>query len=206
MSEPTVASLQKKIQQGSLLQDYIEGQVTGFDHIINSHATRYGRNMIQLSLPTAPDIAGLERSDAQRVLYAHLIGIYCRRGFDARLKMDEVRATLLLFFDVVIEASVDASMSRLLQARDVNPSTAEGNTLYKGLMGGTEPLRRDVPREASSWLHLPQRPIESSLGPAAAVPAPPARPMRAPDPPKDTRRGGAGGHRSVKVAAGADRV
>jgi len=185
-SAPTVADLQKKIHQGSGIQEYIDGQVTGFDHIINAHPTRYGRNVIKLPLPTAPDIAGLDRSDAQRALYAQLIAVYCARGFDARIQMDRIRAYLLLFFDVAIEASVDRAMSRLVGAREVSPD-GNGAKMYESLMNGTAPLRKEVPHEVSKWLHLPQRPAESSLGPAAAAPAPKARPMRPPDPPKERK-------------------
>lgn len=189
MSVPTVKTLQERVQQGPALQDYLEGQLNNFDRIINAHPTTYGRNMIRLELPTAPDIAGLERSDAQRVLYAQLAAIYCKRGFDARVSVQKTRSTLFLFFDVKISAEVDASLSRFLHSRTVD----EGSDQFRALAGNREPLRRDVPGETAKWMYPGRRPAESRLGPAAPRPVAVPKPMKAPPAPKSSSKGGAGG-------------
>jgi hypothetical protein len=105
-----------------LIRDLVRDQRVVIDAKLSSAPKKWGRNVIAHDLPMTFSIPGLERKDAQRLVYSALVLDLDERGFSTMICPTDTHATLYIAFEVNFGVGEVSAMDALLAARTLPPA------------------------------------------------------------------------------------
>lgn len=86
---------------------------------LGRHPKQWGRNVMPFTLPVNFNFSGLERKDAQRVVYVAVARSLEDRGFTVRLAIDETTCTIFIEWVSDINEKEVAEMNQYLKQRQI---------------------------------------------------------------------------------------
>lgn len=97
--------------------------------IIDDHLSRadrtWGRNILAHELPTNLSFPGLEKKDAQRIIYSAIIRSLQERGFGVRLLLETDRTVLYAEWVTDLNTEEIAAMNRLISSVCIDSGEVE---------------------------------------------------------------------------------
>jgi hypothetical protein len=79
----------------------------------------WGRNVISHDIPMLPPMLGLDKKDAQRIVYTAILRSFDRRGFETRILIEENITTIYVAYVTDLDTVEVEAMNALLRARRV---------------------------------------------------------------------------------------
>ena len=142
-----------------LIRDLVRDQRVVIDAKLSSAPKKWGRNVVAHDLPMTFSIPGLERKDAQRLVYSALVLDLDERGFSTMICPTDTHATLYIAFEVNFGVGEVSAMDTLLAARTLPPARVADWIAGRG--GPERPLvRLNVPSGAPDG--VPDLPLGAS--------------------------------------------
>ena len=122
-----------------LIRDLVRDQRVVIDAKLSAAPKKWGRNVVAHDLPMTFNIPGLERKDAQRLVYSALVLDLDARGFATMLCPTDTYATLYIAFDVNFGVGEVSAMDALLAARTLPPTRIAEWIAGRGPAGAAGP-------------------------------------------------------------------
>ena len=114
----TAKQLSKSGAKGKDLDGIVREQLLIIDDHLQRADRTWGRNVIAHDLPTSFSFPGLEKRDAQRIIYATIIRSLRERGFSVRLLLEVEHTVLYIEWVTDLNAEeVDAMNCLIRQVR-----------------------------------------------------------------------------------------
>lgn len=117
--------LSKSGARGRELDGFVSEQLQLIDAKLLRHVRVWGRNTISHDLPIVIPIPGMEKADAQRIVYTAIVRSLEERGFETRLLLEDERSTLFAAWMTDLETSEVEAMNSLIRARRLAPAEVE---------------------------------------------------------------------------------
>lgn len=114
------------------------------DVALGRHPKGWGRNVMPFDLPVNFNFSGLERKDAQRVVYVAVAQSLEERGFTVKILIEETICTMFIEWVSDIDTKEIAEMNRFLEQRQIVGNEVQG-FLDKRRRKAADPTQR-VPR------------------------------------------------------------
>jgi hypothetical protein len=111
----TAKQLSKSGAKGKDLDSIVREQLLIIDDRLQRADRTWGRNIISQDLPTNFTFAGLEKKDAQRIIYTAIVRSLQERGFSVRLLLDPDRTTCFLEWVTDLNSEEVHAMNRLIR-------------------------------------------------------------------------------------------
>lgn len=118
----TAKQLSKSGARGKDIDNLIREQIHLIDDRLLRAERTWGRNVVAHDLPTMFGVPGLDKKDAQRIVYSAIIRSYDKRGFETRLLLETERSTLFLAWMTDLDVEEVAAMNALIRARRIKPN------------------------------------------------------------------------------------
>lgn len=117
--------LRKFVVSDGTLNTIAREQLSMIDNEIRKKVS-YGRNVVDISLETNFINLSLEREDAQRIIYCHIIKSLEKRGFkEVRISIKSDNVTLYVGFNLSISPEQITSMDKILQSHHIRDDELE---------------------------------------------------------------------------------
>ncbi|MCH1583315.1 MAG: hypothetical protein L7S63_09370 [Flavobacteriales bacterium] len=136
----TAKQLSKKGARGKELDALVREQLLLIDDRLLRQERTWGRNVLRHELPTGYSLPGLEKRDAQRIIYSAIIRSLQDRGFVVRLGLEEDQTLLYLEWVTDINREEVDAMNRLI--RSVRLPRSEVAAFLAQTEGTPPPLRQ----------------------------------------------------------------
>ena len=124
----------KRLSQSGARGREIEAIVREHLQIIDDkllHADRtWGRNTLIYDLPVTFALPGLDKRDAQRIVYSAIIRSLDKRGFETRILLEEDRTAICVAWMTDLDSREVEAMSALIRAKRVSSSDLEPFILH----------------------------------------------------------------------------
>ena len=91
----TAAALSKSGTRSKDVDSVVREQLASIDDRLLRHERSWGRNIVKFSLPVNFVLPGLQKKDAQRIVYAAILRSLLDRGFEVKLTLDEAQHNTL---------------------------------------------------------------------------------------------------------------
>ena len=115
----TAKQLSKSGARGKDLDSVVRDQLQIIDEKL-LHADRtWGRNVVAHDLPTVVGLPGLDKKDAQRIVYSAVLRSLEKRGFEARILLEEARTTVYIAWATDLDTEEVDAMNRLIRLRRI---------------------------------------------------------------------------------------
>jgi hypothetical protein len=113
--------LSKTGAQGKDIDAIWREQIQIIDDRLTRAPRTWGRNVVTYDLPTSfPGILGLEKDNAQRIIYTSIIKSLDRRGFETRILLESNRTTLYIAWVTDLSAEEVEAMNALIVAKRIS--------------------------------------------------------------------------------------
>ena len=136
----TVKQLTRSGAKSRDLDAVVREQLFIIDDRLQRTERGWGRNVLAHSLPTNLAFPGLEKKDAQRIVYVAIVKSLESRGFGVRLLLEPDRTTLYLEWVADLAPEEIAAMNRLIHRVRIAPGEV-GRFLADGSSGGAAATR-----------------------------------------------------------------
>ena len=155
----TVKQLARSGAKSRDLDAVVREQLFIIDDRLQRTERGWGRNVLAHSLPTNLALPGLEKKDAQRIVYVAIVKSLENRGFGVRLLLEPNRTTLYLEWVADLTPGEIGAMNRLIRRVRIAPGevgrfladeTSSGRPrpgLSKGREGRGAPVLRGLGRQ-----------------------------------------------------------
>ena len=125
----TAQHLSKSGAKGKVLDSIIREQLAIIDEKLIRADRTWGRNVVTHNLPTCISLPGLEKQDAQRILYSTIIRSLDKRGFDTRINLTDELTVLYIAWTTdlageEIEAMNTVIVQRVIAGDEIKRFTA----------------------------------------------------------------------------------
>ena len=111
----TAKQLSKSGARGKEMDSIIREQL----HIIDDrllHAERtWGRNVVNHDLPTNLALPGLNKQDAQRIVYSAIVRSLTKRGFEVALLLEETKSAIYIIWVTDLDTDEIQAMNQLIR-------------------------------------------------------------------------------------------
>jgi hypothetical protein len=111
----TAKQLSKSGAKGKELEAVVREQLLIIDERLQRTERTWGRNVIAHDLPTSLAFPGLEKRDAQRIIYTAIVRSLLDRGFGARLRLEAECTVLYIEWVTDLNTEEVESMNRLIR-------------------------------------------------------------------------------------------
>lgn len=109
----------KRLSKSGARGKEIDGLIREQLHIVDDKLVRaertWGKNIVSYNLPTNLALPGLEKRDAQRIVYTAVVRSLKKRGFDVRLLLEEHVSTLYISWVTDLDTEEVQAMNQLLR-------------------------------------------------------------------------------------------
>src|SRR5579863_3814221 len=92
----TAKKLSKSGARGKEMDAIIREQLQIIDDRLTRAERTWGRNVVSHDLPTNLAMPGLDKRDAQRIVYCAIVRSLTARGFEVRLLLEEDRSAVYM--------------------------------------------------------------------------------------------------------------
>jgi len=149
----TAKQLSRSGAKGKDLDAVVREQLLIIDDRLQRTERTWGRNVLAHDLPTNFAFPGLEKKNAQRIIYAAVVKSLLDRGFVARLLLEADRTVLLLEWVTDLNSEEIDAMNDLISRVRIAPEDVKG-FCARGRESLAEPFSHPaVPRSVA---RLPQ--------------------------------------------------
>lgn len=121
----TAKQLSKSGAKGKDLDAIVREQVLIIDDRLQRADRTWGRNLISQDLPTNFTFPGLEKKDAQRIIYSAIVRSLQERGFGVRLLLDPDRTTIFLEWVTDLNSEEIDAMNSLIRTVRISAEELE---------------------------------------------------------------------------------
>lgn len=155
----TAQQLSKSGAKGKEIDAVVREQLLIIDDKLQRAERTWGRNILAHDLATAFNFPGLDKKDAQRIIYVAIIRSLEERGFTIRLLLEAERTVLFIEWVTDLnEGEVDA-MNRLIQKVKIDAKDV-GDFLHRNrgpAEAAPHPAMPGAPRAPASGATPPRR-------------------------------------------------
>lgn len=116
----TAQHLSKSGAKGKVLDSIIREQLAIIDEKLIRADRTWGRNVVAHDLPTCISLPGLEKKDAQRILYSSIIRSLDKRGFETRINLTEEVSTLYIVWMTDLAGEEIEAMNTIIVQRIIS--------------------------------------------------------------------------------------
>jgi len=121
----TANTLSKSGARGKALDSVVREQLQMIDEKL-LHADRtWGRNVVSHDLPTVLGLPGLDKKDAQRIVYSAVIRSLENRGFEVRLLLEADRSAVYIAWMTDLDVEEVEAMNALIRAKRIQRGELE---------------------------------------------------------------------------------
>lgn len=191
----TATQLSKTGARGKDIDTIVRDQLQIIDDKLLRADRSWGRNVVTYDLPNNMSLPGLEKRDAQRIVYSSIIKSLVLRGFEVRLLLEKNQTVLYIAWVTILNVEELEAMNKLLHdvritRTELNQFLQRGTSAVHGkapvtLHGGK---RAAVERKVGIPVAVQPATLPSWAAGGSAVPPPPPRaavstpvvPMRGP--------------------------
>jgi hypothetical protein len=113
----TAKQLSKSGARGKELDTFIREQVQIIDDRLQRADRMWGRNVVSVNLPVTFSLPGLEKRDAQRIVYSAIIRSLDSRGFETKILLEEDETILYVAWMTDLDVAEVAAMTALIKAK-----------------------------------------------------------------------------------------
>jgi hypothetical protein len=135
----TAEQLSKSGAKGKDLDAIVREQILIIDDRLQRSERNWGRNILAHNLPTSFTFAGLEKKDAQRIIYTAIVRSVEERGFKVRLLLKHDCTTIYLEWVTDLNSDEIDAMNRLI--RRVRIASAED---LEAFLSGAPPQEKET--------------------------------------------------------------
>ena len=135
----TAKQLSKSGAKGKDLDSIVREQLLIIDDRLQRADRTWGRNIIAQDLPTNFTFPGLEKKDAQRIIYTAIVRSLQERGFSVRLLLDPDRTTCFLEWVTDLNSEEVDAMNRLIRQVRIGADQVEAYLARDDGHGGSPP-------------------------------------------------------------------
>jgi hypothetical protein len=121
----TAKQLSKSGAKGKDLDAIVREQLLIIDDRLQRADRTWGRNIVSQDLPTNFTFPGLEKKDAQRIIYTAIVRSLQERGFGVRLLLDPDRTTIFLEWVTDLNSEEIDAMNRLIRTVRISAEELE---------------------------------------------------------------------------------
>lgn len=121
----TAKQLSKSGARGKDLDALVREQLQIIDDKL-LHADRtWGRNVVSHDLPIVIGLPGLDKKDAQRIVYSAILRSLDKRGFETRLLLETDRTTVYIAWMTDLDVEEVEAMNALIRAKRIQRGDLE---------------------------------------------------------------------------------
>ena len=148
----TAKHLKKSGARGKDLDAVVREHLRIIDEKLLKADRTWGRNVVSHDLPPVPSLPGLDKKNAERIVYSAILRSLETRGFDARLLLEPDNTTVYISWTTELAPTEVEAMNALIRARRIQPEALEdfvrrdGPSPRSGPGPGPEPSARPGPR------------------------------------------------------------
>jgi hypothetical protein len=135
--------LSKSGARGKDLDAVVREQLHIIDDKLLKANRAWGRNVVTHDLPVSLPIPGLDKKDAQRILYSSVLRSLEKRGFETRILLEPERTTLFIAWTTDLGAGEVEAMNELISGRRLRREELEE---FTGAAKGARSHRASAPR------------------------------------------------------------
>ncbi len=117
----TAEKLSKSGARGKEIDLIIREQLQMIDDRLLRAERKWGRNVVTHDLPIQFTIPGLEKKDAQRIVYSSILRSLERRKFEVCLCLEENRSTLYIAWVTDLDVDEVEAMNALILSKRIQP-------------------------------------------------------------------------------------
>ncbi len=117
----TVKQLRQSGAKGRYLNASVHELLLYIDEKLLCANREWGRNVVPVELPTIYGFPGLEKRDAQRIIYTAIIRSLKERGFGVKLLLESDKTVLYIQWDIELAANEVTAMNQLIQQVRIAP-------------------------------------------------------------------------------------
>jgi hypothetical protein len=162
----TARQLSKTGARGKDIDTIIRDQLQIIDEKLLHAERTWGRNVVSYDLPTNLALPGLEKRDAQRVVYSSIIRSLQRREFEVRLLLNTTQTVLYVAWVTELNVEEIEAMNRLIHDARITPAD-----LSVFLHRGTSAAQRGPPGDSKRQVVGGGRRPAPAPAPAVSLPA-----------------------------------
>lgn len=115
----TAKQLSKSGARGKDLDAIVREQLQIVDDKLLRADRTWGRNVVAHELPMLVALPGLDKQNAQRIVYSAVIRSIDKRGFETRIMLENEKTTLYIAWVTDLEAGEVAAMNELIRERRI---------------------------------------------------------------------------------------
>jgi len=112
--------LSKSGARGKQLDTLIRDQLQIIDDRLLQADRTWGRNVVAVDLPTAIPLAGLDKKDAQRIIYSTIIRSLERRGFETRLLLEPEHTKIFISWMTDLDSTEIEAMNIVIREKRID--------------------------------------------------------------------------------------
>jgi hypothetical protein len=143
----TAKKLSKSGARGKEMDAIIREQLQIIDDRLTRAERTWGRNVVSHDLPTNLAMPGLDKRDAQRIVYCAIVRSLTARGFEVRLLLEEDRSAVYMAWVTDLDLEEIQAMNHLIKATRI---TRDKLSEFTGeVAAGGRPTQRDKKTEAN---------------------------------------------------------
>ena len=121
----TAKQLSKSGARGREIDLIVREQLQIIDDRLLHSERSWGRNVIMYELPLIFALPGLDKRDAQRIIYSAILRSLDKRGFETRIVLEADRTVLCVAWMTDLDVDEVEAMSALIRAKRVAPADLE---------------------------------------------------------------------------------
>lgn len=121
----TAKQLSKSGAKGKDFDSIVREHLHIIDDRLNRTERIWGRNVVPHEIPTCFSFPGLDKKDAQRIIYSAIIRSLQERGFSVRLLLESDRTVVYTEWVTDIASEEVNAMNRLIRDARITPDQLE---------------------------------------------------------------------------------
>jgi hypothetical protein len=180
----TAKALSKSGARGKEIDAVVREQIQMIDDRLQRAPRTWGRNVVACDLGTTFNLPGLDKKNAQRIVYSAILRSLDKRGFETKLLLETDQTVLYVAWMTDLDVEEVAAMNALIRAKRIQRDDLPG-FLQKGATpaprAATFRHRSEAPElrvtEAGQVMHPrdgvadAETPVRSNPAPASAAEA-----------------------------------
>jgi hypothetical protein len=115
----TAKNLSKSGARGKDLDAVVREQLQIIDDKLLRADRTWGRNVVVHDLPTVLALPGLDKKDAQRIVYSSILRSLDRRGFETRIILEDDFTKIAIAWMTDLDAEEVEAMNALIRAKRI---------------------------------------------------------------------------------------
>lgn len=155
----TAKQLSKSGAKGKDLDAVVREQLLIIDDRLQRADRSWGRNVVSQDLPTNFAFPGLEKKDAQRIIYTAIVRSLQERGFSVRLLLEPERTTIFLEWVTDLNSEEIDAMNRLIRTVRIGADEVDA---YLARDGSPDAAGQNKPQRAKDSARAAGGPQESN--------------------------------------------